>query len=312
MLQASRVVLELDQQEPKDGRRLHFFAKGEEIPLVSQGIWQVGRGIVQLSTLCQNGEEVWLGWAEPSTFFGQWFSHLKIYQATALSDVHLTWFSLAEINASPRLTQIILPQAVRRMRQTEALLAIAEKVLPANRENHYLYGMIAFGLEQCHRLDEAEAVGRMAVAMDRNDPWAQHAVAHVMEMQGRLEEGIAWNEKHGGKLTVLSMGTDEWVEQIRRAGQRADQREHRLHVDPRRRHQRVGDRLRRVLVEVERRGAERQVEIKQCRAGLVAFGYRPSEIVCDRGGAHAAACADYEGNFSDGLHADCQSFFADG
>ncbi|HAA27475.1 MAG TPA: hypothetical protein DCE56_07060 [Cyanobacteria bacterium UBA8553] len=125
MLQASRVVLELDQHEPKEGRRLHFFAKGEEIPLVSQGIWQVGRGIVQLSTLCQNGEEVWLGWAEPSTFFCLWFSHLKIYQATALSDVHLTWFSLAEINASPRLTQIILPQVVRRMRQTEALLAIA-------------------------------------------------------------------------------------------------------------------------------------------------------------------------------------------
>jgi CRP-like cAMP-binding protein len=125
MLQASRVVLELDQHETKEGRRLHFFAKGEEIPLVSQGVWQVCRGIVQLSTLCQNGEEVWLGWAEPSTFFGQWFSLLKIYQATALTDVQLTWFSLTEINASPRLTQIILPQVVRRMRQTEALLAIA-------------------------------------------------------------------------------------------------------------------------------------------------------------------------------------------
>lgn len=32
-----------------------------------------------------------------------------------------------------------------------------------------------------------------------------------------IEEGIIWNEKHGGKLTVLSMGTDEWVEQMRRA-----------------------------------------------------------------------------------------------
>ncbi len=125
MLQASRVVLELDQHEPQEGRRLHFFAKGEEIPLVSQGVWQVCRGIVQLSTLCQNGEEVWLGWAEPSTFFGQWFSLLKIYQATALTDVQLTWFSLTEINASPRLAQIMLPQVVRRMRQTEALLAIA-------------------------------------------------------------------------------------------------------------------------------------------------------------------------------------------
>lgn len=32
-----------------------------------------------------------------------------------------------------------------------------------------------------------------------------------------IEEGITWNEKHGGKLTVLSMGSDEWVEQMRRA-----------------------------------------------------------------------------------------------
>lgn len=32
-----------------------------------------------------------------------------------------------------------------------------------------------------------------------------------------LEEGATWNEKHGGKLTVLSLGSDEWVDQIRRA-----------------------------------------------------------------------------------------------
>jgi tetratricopeptide (TPR) repeat protein len=76
----------------------------------------------------------------------------------------------------------------------EGLLQIATKVLPANSENHYLYGMIAFGLEQCHRLPEAEAVGRRAVEMNRNDPWAQHAVAHVLETQGRVDEGIAWME----------------------------------------------------------------------------------------------------------------------
>lgn len=125
MPQASRAVLDIAQHEPNEGRRLHFYPKGEEIPLVSQGVWQVCQGIVQLSTLCQNGEEVWLGWAEPSTFFGYWFSLLQTYQAIALSDVHLTWFSLAEINASPRLAQIVLPQMVRRMRQTEALLAIS-------------------------------------------------------------------------------------------------------------------------------------------------------------------------------------------
>jgi tetratricopeptide (TPR) repeat protein len=76
----------------------------------------------------------------------------------------------------------------------EKLLQIGEKVLPANRENHYLYGMIAFGLEQCHHLQAAETMGRKAVEMNRHDPWAHHAVAHVMEMQGRIDEGITWME----------------------------------------------------------------------------------------------------------------------
>lgn len=75
-----------------------------------------------------------------------------------------------------------------------ALLAIAETVLPANGDNHYLLGMLAFGLEQCHYFGEAEALGRKAVSLNRQDPWAQHAVAHVMETQGRLEEGIEWME----------------------------------------------------------------------------------------------------------------------
>lgn len=32
-----------------------------------------------------------------------------------------------------------------------------------------------------------------------------------------IEEGIVWNEKHGGKVTVLSLGDSTWVEQQRRA-----------------------------------------------------------------------------------------------
>ncbi len=76
----------------------------------------------------------------------------------------------------------------------ESLRQIAEMVLPANRENHFLYGMIAFGLEQCERYSEAEELGRLATVMNRHDPWAHHAVAHVMEMQGRLDEGISWME----------------------------------------------------------------------------------------------------------------------
>jgi hypothetical protein len=78
--------------------------------------------------------------------------------------------------------------------EKEKLLRIAERVLPANQENHYLYGMVAFGLEQCHQLVEAETMARTATTMNRYDPWAHHAVAHVMETQGRVNEGIVWME----------------------------------------------------------------------------------------------------------------------
>lgn len=56
----------------------------------------------------------------------------------------------------------------------------------------YVLGMSAFGLEETALYGEAEAAGRRALALNPRDPWAVHAVAHVMEMQGRVDEGIAW------------------------------------------------------------------------------------------------------------------------
>src|SRR4051794_2071187 len=45
---------------------------------------------------------------------------------------------------------------------------------------HVLLGMLAFGLEEMRDYAEAESIGREAVALERRDAWAQHAVAHVM------------------------------------------------------------------------------------------------------------------------------------
>jgi tetratricopeptide (TPR) repeat protein len=56
-------------------------------------------------------------------------------------------------------------------------------------------GMYAFGLEECNQYPEAEDAGRRALEMDPRDAWAVHAVTHVMEMQGRMAEGIEWLER---------------------------------------------------------------------------------------------------------------------
>lgn len=57
---------------------------------------------------------------------------------------------------------------------------------------HAVLGMHAFGLEETGRYDEAEAAGREAIALERRNGWARHAVAHVLEMQDRREAGVAW------------------------------------------------------------------------------------------------------------------------
>jgi tetratricopeptide (TPR) repeat protein len=56
----------------------------------------------------------------------------------------------------------------------------------------YVLGMSAFGLEESGRYPEAEDAGRAALAVNRRDPWAVHAVTHVFEMQGRHHDGADW------------------------------------------------------------------------------------------------------------------------
>lgn len=56
----------------------------------------------------------------------------------------------------------------------------------------FVLGMHAFGLEECNQFDRAEEVGRRALEIETRDPWAIHAVAHVLEMQNRYDEGITW------------------------------------------------------------------------------------------------------------------------
>lgn len=113
-----------NSSEIQDKQRFHLYHRGEKVPLMTQGVWQVCRGWVHLSTTHATGEEVLLGWAAPSSFFGQWSTRLEMYEATALSDVYLRWFFLSEVESSPPLSRSLLTHLNNRLRQTEALLAV--------------------------------------------------------------------------------------------------------------------------------------------------------------------------------------------
>ncbi len=56
-------------------------------------------------------------------------------------------------------------------------------------EGHYL-GMFAFGLEEMGEYVRAEAAGRTALQRDARNAWATHALAHVMEMTNRIDDGV--------------------------------------------------------------------------------------------------------------------------
>ncbi|MET3924240.1 tetratricopeptide repeat protein [Devosia sp. 2618] len=93
-----------------------------------------------------------------------------------------------------------------------AMLAIAEKARGASPDNPHLLGMLAFAHEQLHDLDRAEKEARRALTIKSKEPWAQHALAHVMLATGRVREGVAFlDEAQRGWVDLNSfMYTHNW------------------------------------------------------------------------------------------------------
>lgn len=65
----------------------------------------------------------------------------------------------------------------------------------------YLTAMWAFGLEESGNYAKADEVGRRAVEINKDDVWGIHAVIHVQEMLGKVDEGLKFLAEH----------SDDWM-----------------------------------------------------------------------------------------------------
>src|SRR5580658_5913735 len=93
-----------------------------------------------------------------------------------------------------------------------AMLRAALKAMRRGADVPHVHGMAAFAYEQCHLLDEAESAARRALELKRKEPWAQHALAHVMLTRGRIDEGAEFLEGVADTWTDLNsfMFTHIW------------------------------------------------------------------------------------------------------
>ena len=92
------------------------------------------------------------------------------------------------------------------------MLRLALQALPASADVPYMHGMAAFAWEQCHLLPQAEAAARHAIALRHKEPWAHHALAHVLLTQGRLQDGLDFMRAVSPSWTGLNsfMLTHNW------------------------------------------------------------------------------------------------------
>lgn len=119
-------------------RTLYPFESGQAIDLLADDIWIVARGIVQLGTLYDTGDESLLGLACSSTPFGLAFTSIRPYHATALTHVDLLKVPLAEIQTSAALAHSLFPHLTRRLAQAEAMSAMAGYRRVEDRLKHLL------------------------------------------------------------------------------------------------------------------------------------------------------------------------------
>jgi CRP-like cAMP-binding protein len=105
-------------------RSLVHLPAGSRVPLLKKSVWLVVRGMVKLSAISVQGDELLLGLAGPNEPFGDPLSNVEVYEATTLCESDLLCLTCDEIAASPHLAMALLQGLGVRYRQSEAMLGL--------------------------------------------------------------------------------------------------------------------------------------------------------------------------------------------
>ena len=108
----------------KDESLLQQYEKGDEISVSSSEIWQIYRGVVQLSKIRQDGNEIILGWVTANGVFGNSMDDSILYRAVALSDVYAKRYSDRDLVRHPLLAKQFVVQFSDRLIESQQLLSI--------------------------------------------------------------------------------------------------------------------------------------------------------------------------------------------
>ena len=119
---------------------------------------------------------------------GDFFGAVQIWEQV-LTRYPMDLFALQLVH----LTDVLLGDVVGQRDSVARVYNLWREDIPGYE---FLLGFYSFGLEENRDFHQAEEVGRMALALRPDNPYAVHAVSHVMEMNGRQAGGIRFMGDH--------------------------------------------------------------------------------------------------------------------
>ena len=117
---------------------------------------------------------------------GDFFGAVQKWEAV-LTAYPLDLFALELVH----YTDVLLGDVVGQRDCVSRVLNLWDESIPGYE---FVLGFYAFGLEENNDFFQAEEMGRRALAIRPDNPYAVHAVSHVMEMSGRQAGGIRFME----------------------------------------------------------------------------------------------------------------------